>query len=152
MKIQNTTNIPDALIHQMVRFCLPEGLTLKKLRRVRVTNSRRAYCGRYMGSHILVRIGTEKKFPTMLRPYQYAQHKGRKVPLWSREEGLLYLLAHEIRHAWQGKVDRRNNVFPDGYVRNARGRFSEVDTEAFAIHKLRQWRASPVAGTGEKGK
>lgn len=141
MKIKNTTDIPTETLRRIIRFCLPENVDLPG--RVRLTNSRHAYGGRYSATFhgdVLLRIGATKKYPTRIRPYQYAQHRGRKVWVGSRLEGVVYLAAHELRHHWQGKGRMRNSFFPTGYVRNAKGKWSEVDTEAYAIHTLRAWR------------
>jgi hypothetical protein len=81
------------------------------------------------------------RFPTIIRPYQYAQHKGRKIVLANRMEALVYLAAHELRHLWQAAQwdDRRKaNRLPMAH--GSRGKFSEIDTEAYAIHTLRRWR------------
>jgi hypothetical protein len=70
-------------------------------------------------------------------PYQYGQHKGRKWWTSGWIERLVLIMAHELRHLWQGKTTSRR-----GYVWGARGRYSEVDTEAYALRKLREWRRS----------
>lgn len=43
-------------------------------------------------------------------------------------------MAHEARHFWQHKVRKGWRVW------GARGRYSEVDAEAYTIRKLREWR------------
>jgi hypothetical protein len=72
--------------------------------------------------------------------YQYAQNKGKKLAIISKVEALVYILAHEMRHLWQDHGIERNSIFPTGYARNSRGRFSEVDTESYAVNQLRAWR------------
>jgi hypothetical protein len=84
----------------------------------------------------LVRIGGGK-FPMFYHPYQYGQNKGKRWWIASRIELLVVIAAHELRHCWQSKA--RNKA---GYAWGARGRYSEVDTEAFALRKLRDWRRS----------
>jgi hypothetical protein len=54
----------------------------------------------------------------------------------SREEGLVYVLAHEFRHFWQWSHRGKR-----GKIWNARGKFSERDADAYAIKKVRAWRA-----------
>jgi hypothetical protein len=41
---------------------------------------------------------------------------------------------------WQQYGMMKNSSFPVGRVKNAHGTYSEVCTEAYAIHKLRAWR------------
>jgi hypothetical protein len=54
--------------------------------------------------------------------------------LLSREECLVHLLAHEIRHVWQINHKER-------WMRGSRGKkFSERDADAFAIRIVRAWR------------
>jgi hypothetical protein len=76
---------------------------------------------------------------------QYGQHKDKRYVLANRIEALVYLAAHELRHLWQTaktRDDRRSVNLPMAY--GSRGKFSEVDTEAFAIHTLREyWRNRP---------
>ncbi len=40
---------------------------------------------------------------------------------------------------WQQHGTMKNSSFPVGRVKNAHGTYSEVCTEAYAIHKLRAW-------------
>ena len=54
----------------------------------------------------------------------------------SREESLVHILAHEMRHYWQ-----MNHPGKRGKVWGARGKFSERDADAYAIRKQREWRA-----------
>ena len=83
-----------------------------------------------------------RRYPFLLTPYQYGQHKGRKVPIASRLEMLVYLAAHELRHIWQSGGKKR--TARRGYYHGSRGRFSEIDTEAYALHMLRQARLTEL--------
>lgn len=81
------------------------------------------------------------RFPAIFTPYQYAQHRNKKYVIASRIEALVYIAAHELRHIWQSRRwhDKRGcKKLP--YFHGARGKFSEIDTEAFAIHMLRSFR------------
>lgn len=147
MKVRNTTNIPNDRVRDIIRFTKPSGLANFD---VMVRNSKAHYGGRaYVGgssyhalSHnkfVVLRIGSPDRFPYRYHPYQYAQHKGRTYWIYSQEEMLVYLAAHELRHLWQSKKRRKGRR---GYAHGARGRYSEVDTEAYAINKLRAWRST----------
>jgi hypothetical protein len=50
------------------------------------------------------------------------------------------MLAHELRHMHQQHGYAVHSSFPVGRVKNARGRYSEVCTEVYAINRLRAWR------------
>lgn len=63
-----------------------------------------------------------------------------RVALGSKVEALVYVLAHETRHMCQHHERMGQSTFPTGYARNSCGQFSEVDTEAFAVNRLRAWR------------
>lgn len=52
----------------------------------------------------------------------------------SREEALVHVIAHELRHLWQAKVKKGHRVW------GARGQFSDRDADAYAIKKTRGWR------------
>ena len=84
---------------------------------------------------------SRKRFLAFIRPCQYAYLKGRRYVLANRIEALVYLAAHELRHLWQAarvRDDRKSARLP--MYHGARGKFSEVDTEGFAITLLRQYR------------
>jgi hypothetical protein len=84
---------------------------------------------------------SRKRFPAFIRPYQYAHLKGKRYVLANRVEALVYLAAHELRHLWQAarlKDNRKSASLPMYY--GSRGKFSEVDTEGFAITMLRECR------------
>jgi len=84
---------------------------------------------------------SRKRFPAFIRPYQYAHLKGKRYVLANRVEALVYLAAHELRHLWQAartRDDRKSTSLP--MYHGSRGKFSEVDTEGFAITMLREYR------------
>ena len=80
--------------------------------------------------------------------YPYRQHKGRKLVLADRAEALVKVMAHELRHMWQQYGTMKNSSFPVGRVKNAHRTYSEVCTEAYAIHKLPAWRRANGAQSG----
>ena len=87
-----------------------------------------------------IKVST-KRFPVVITPYQYRHLKGKRYVLRDRTEALVYLAAHELRHLWQAarlRDDRKSRKLPLYY--GARGKFSEVDTEGFAITTLRAYR------------
>ena len=54
--------------------------------------------------------------------------------LYTIVEGLVFILAHEIRHIWQGKYKGMKRVY------GSKGIFSERDADAYAIHCVRRFR------------
>lgn len=91
---------------------------------------------------VVLRIGKDARFPKTIAPYQYRHHKGKRYVLASRTEALVYIAAHELRHLWQAakRTDKRRSKPLPMYHGSRSGKFSEVDTESYAIHSLRQWR------------
>jgi hypothetical protein len=51
-----------------------------------------------------------------------------------KDEHIVHVIAHELRHLWQSKVTEGHRVW------GARGKFSERDADAYAIRKTREWR------------
>jgi SAM-dependent methyltransferase len=137
MKIHNTTEIPNQLLREIIRFVRPAGLSNFT---VTVRYNRRGWHGwAWHGStRCSVTVHSDwERYPMFYHPYQYGQHKGRKWWVASWQEMLVIFMAHELRHLWQGKTKNKA-----GYAWGARGRYSEVDTEAYALRKLREWRKS----------
>lgn len=56
------------------------------------------------------------------------------VTVYTPEEALLFVLAHELRHLWQYRVPRGGRVW------GARWQYSERDADCYAIGVLRRWR------------
>ncbi|MFB1500801.1 hypothetical protein [Thiocapsa sp. N5-Cardenillas] len=56
---------------------------------------------------------------------------------WTQHERLVHVIAHELRHLWQGRVKRGHRVW------GARGQFSERDADAYGIRLTRAWRRRP---------
>lgn len=143
MRITNTTTFDRELIAEITRLVCPPGVTGYD---VTVGNGRgydfkgRAYPEGH-GYHeracwfVKVYVGEATRFPRGPRP---AVRQGRgylPTPyIASRTEALVYVLAHELRHLWQGKVPRGRRVW------GARGQYSERDADAYAIRMLRAWR------------
>lgn len=132
MKIINKTNLPNEVIKDAIRFARPPGI---KGFYVQVVNSSLRWGGWGCKYGVKIRIDTNAKYPCRLHTYQLGQLRGRRYYLGSLVEALIYLLSHELMHTKQGQ---RGNC--RGRVWGARGRFSEIETESYAIRKLREWR------------
>lgn len=157
MVIRNSTAIPNGLVREIIRFTRPPGIGNFD---VMVKNAK---CGSHLkggayhgGSSYhhsrrpFVVLSTAEQagkrrwrmYPCIHRMYQYGQLKGRRYYLADRIECLVYLAAHELRHLWQAQAPKGSKR--RGMVWGSRGRFSEVDTESYAIRKLREWRRKPL--------
>lgn len=65
--------------------------------------------------------------------------------LLSREEAVILVMAHELRHLWQMDHRRRRGIKEgeggEGVgVWGSRGQYSNRDADAYAIRKVREWR------------
>jgi hypothetical protein len=140
MRLTNTTNIPDDKVRELIAFSKPTNVTKFD---VMIKNFQYAGCrGRaytqgssYHYSNapfIVVSICKSEN----IYPFETNPKKGGYLPhiSKSREEHLLFVLAHELRHLWQVKV-------PKGWrVWGSKGKFSERDADAYAIRKVREYR------------
>jgi hypothetical protein len=81
------------------------------------------------------------RFPTTVQLINTGSTKDGLYVIGNRTEALVYIAAHELRHLWQAarlRDDRKSKQLM--LAHGAHGKFSEIDTEAFAIHTLREWR------------
>lgn len=167
-RLKNTSGLPDEVVRDVVNWIaavLGIGGFDVECRNCSGTLAGKAYT-RGSSYHatsspfVVLRVGTEythprwpervkrqhpelikKRFPTRIQPYQYAQHRGKKRLIASRIEALVYIAAHELRHLWQERRwTDKGRCAKTPYFHGARGKFSEIDTEAFAIHMLREFR------------
>lgn len=128
MRLKNTTDIPDALVREVIRFVKPPGcggVTVK------LKNSQSDYAGSAWGRRlVIVRIGGAKRFPVR----RAARDGYLSFWVFNRIEALVAVMAHELRHVWQAYHPRGWRVW------GARGQFSERDADAYALRTLRAWR------------
>ena len=140
MRLTNTNKLfTDEFIRKVIRFCRPSGISNFD---VMVKNSKKNFggmayytgCGYHKTSNpfITVSIGTIK-FPLVC---DRKNQRGGYLPFkcFTKEEILVKVMAHELRHLWQSKHPRGWRVW------GARGQFSERDADAYAIHKMREFR------------
>lgn len=143
MRLKNTTTIESEIVREIIRFVCPPGVSGYD---VKLQNGRGYDFKGYAytngsnwhdraGWFVNLYVGEAKRFPRGPRP---PVRKGRgylPTPyIASREEALVYVAAHEMRHLWQGRVPRGRRVW------GARGQYSERDADAYAIRMLRAWR------------
>lgn len=163
MRIKNYTNISDERIRQIIKFVRPNGISNFDIRisnSQKLFGGTAYWAGSTYhntgNSFIVVRVTkNENIFPYFVR---YISRRKSKLKLnsrsgklelisyntstggyidhilLSREEALVHVIAHELRHLWQAKVKRGHRVW------GARGQFSDRDADAFAIRKTREWR------------
>jgi len=139
MRLKNFTNIPNDRIKEMIRHTKPNGvanfdITIKNAGPFKMYGAY-AYvegCAYHEdSSRLLVTISitrNENKFPYLMHENGYLDSL-----VLSREECLIDLMAHELRHLWQ-KSHKRGRVW------GSRGKYSDRDADAYAIRKVRQWR------------
>lgn len=143
MRIKNYTNIPTALIRKIVRLVKPSGVSNFD---VMVKNSKYRFCGRAYprgsGYHdsanpfVVARITSHAD----IFPLRTLKPRGGYLGgflLLSKEEALVYILAHELRHLAQHNRNCHK-------VYGAKGRVSERDADAYAIRKVREYRRGVI--------
>lgn len=147
MRLKNHTDIPTEEIRDLIRAVRPAGISNFDVRISNYAGRRgrgRAYT-QGSGYHdraapfIVVSIAKTEKLARDLGEWRdggYLQYA-----LGSRREVLVAILAHELRHLWQGATSGKRN----GMVWGARGRFSERDADAYALQMLRRYRRGELA-------
>ena len=129
MRLTNCTDIPNDLIREIIRFVSPA--TTKNIR-FRIWKCRQQYSGRGGSGEVTIKIAQKNtfKFP-LVRPPRKA-YIG--FTLYSYEEILVYLLAHEIRHCWQSEHKKGWRYY------GSKGQYSERDASCYGLHMVREWR------------
>ena len=83
-------------------------------------------------------IGRWDRETRFKKPYKFYQGDGYLgVKVFSDEEALVHVVAHELRHLWQARVKSGRRVW------GARGQFSERDADAYGLACVRKWRRRP---------
>lgn len=145
MKLVNHTDIPTATIRAIINAVRPAGISKFD---VRISNTKRWASGRAYsegsGYHataapfIVVRVARTDIAARWKTTKVGAKDSGGYLPvaIGNRIEAVLFVLAHELRHLWQGKgrKPRRRMVW------GSRGRMSERDADAWALSVLRKFR------------
>jgi hypothetical protein len=164
MRLKNYTNFEDKRIREIIQFVRPNGISNFDVRisnsKTTIFYGRCYYDGaevHYTADPFIVARITrnENEFPYLV---QYTPQKKTRMEynpktlkfefvsystgsrgyidnlLLSREEALVHVIAHELRHLWQAKIKKGHRVW------GARGQFSEKDADAYAIRKTREWR------------
>lgn len=164
MRLKNYTNISDEKIRRIIKFVRPNGISnfdMKIGNSQSGIGGGRAYCygspthDRVVPFVIVNVTKNEHAFPYFIRYKSQRRSKLKLNPqsgklesisynsgtggyidhiLLSREEAVVDIIAHELRHLWQVRVKRGYRVW------GARGQLSERDADAFAIRKTREWR------------
>jgi hypothetical protein len=163
MRLKNYTDISDDKIRQIIKFVRPNGISNFDVR-ISNSKGIFAGTAYWEGStyhdtpnpFIVVRITkNESAFPYFVKYSSHTRTKLKLNPqsgklesvsyntstggyidhiLLSREEAVVHVIAHELRHLWQAKVKKGYRVW------GTRGQFSDRDADAFAIRKTREWR------------
>lgn len=158
MRIKNTSDIPTEKIHEMIEFVRPKRIghvtvylknkekkvyygSTNTTNRVELSitkdENRFPYFNDY-SIHYFIRYKDPKTGCVELKPSnKKTGRRGGYIDnlMLSRDECLVHLLAHELRHIWQTYHTGRR-----GKVKYARGNHSERDADAYAIKMQRKWR------------
>ena len=141
MKLINSTFICSDKLKEIIKWCMPDGVFLKDIRKIDFGNTKIGWHGRAWGSmRVHVAVPEYKKY---IKPYKSGGFRGYlPVKTYSWEESLIELVAHELRHLYQYKKDK----FYYGvkkirkYNMGTRAKLSEVDASLYAIRKIREYR------------
>ena len=148
MRLKNHTDIPTEEIRRLIAAVRPNGISNFDVRISNYVGRRgrgRAYA-QGSGYH-------DKACPFIVVSIAKTEDKARDLgegrsggylqyALGSRREVLVAILAHELRHLWQGAGQGKRR----GMVYGARGRMSERDADAYALQMLRRYRRGELCG------
>jgi hypothetical protein len=159
MKLINTTSYCSDKLKEIIKWCMPQGVFLKDIRKIDIGNTKLGWHGRAWGSMRLhVGVPAYNKY---IKPYKSGGFRGYlPVKTYSWEESLIELVAHEIRHIWQYKntkwksdssgVLKRETKLYHGikkirkYNMGTKAKLLEVDASLYAIRKVREYRRSNI--------
>jgi hypothetical protein len=146
MKLINTTKLCSDKLKEMVKWCLPQGLHLKDIRKIDFGNTKLGWHGRAWSGSMRAHIAVPA-YSKYIKPYISGGMRGYlPVKTYSWEESLIELIAHEVRHIWQYKKRK----FYHGvkkirkYNMGTRAKLSEVDASLYAMRKVREYRKNNI--------
>ena len=145
MKLINSTFICSDKLKEIIKWCLPEGLFLKDIRKIDFGNTRLGWHGRAWYSR-RVHIGVPK-YKKYIKPYKSGGFRGYlSVTSYTWEESLIELISHELRHIYQYKKDKFYHGIKKirKYNMGTRAKLSEVDASLYAIRKVREYRKNNI--------
>lgn len=131
MEFHNTTDIPIELVKVVIAFSAQPGIEIKsiKLRNKKVGLKSGNYGMYYYDRHISLTIP-----PIMDNPIHYKlAYCGKYISIRNRIEFVVYVLSHELRHAYQ--LQCRGLEFL-----NACSAAKEFDAEMYGLQTLERWR------------
>ena len=141
MRLRNSTQIPNEMVRDVIRFVKPSGVSGFDVRLGYGSGIKgKAY---FAGSayhttaapFIVCYVGSTGAFPVPPGPVRSGGFGYLPRPYFADAiEAFVYLAAHELRHLWQANVPRGRRVW------GSRGQFSERDACAYGIRMLRAWR------------
>lgn len=159
MKLRNETRLPSKLLREIVNFSCPSGVMDFLIRFTygqyhsgkalaplyghfietkKHDHGFRAYFEKAHGecTDVLIKIPHYVRGRRKIENIRLA-HKGYlPCTQYTREEAIVQLVAHELRHLYQALHATRQR----GRAWGARGQFSERDAGAYGISRVRHWR------------
>jgi hypothetical protein len=135
MEIINESNFSDEKLKRVIRFCRPRSVDIKE---IIFRNSKKFFYGYFLSDscRIVVGIGPCTLYPLLVERVKKDRKLGYQSGFWlkSKEEALVYCVAHELKHLSQLDDPAINSG------KKKRHKFPEDDADAFALKKLENWR------------
>lgn len=135
--IIKNVRLPKTKIEKIICFVTPKGLKLPAII-IKPARGEWLIDGIYYANdhEILLKVAKYSDFPFKMTVSKKEKKKGYMdgFSLKNKQEALVYLLAHEIRHVWQAKHPTAKRM---GRRKN---KYSESDADIYAVNKLNQWR------------
>ena len=144
MKLINTTKLCSDKLKEIVKWCLPDGVFLKDVRKIDFDNTKLGWHGRAWSGSMRVHIGVPE-YKKYIKPYKSGGMRGYlPVKTYSWEESLVEIIAHELRHLYQYKKMKFYHGIKKirKYNMGTRAKLCEVDASLYAMRKVREYRKS----------
>ena len=145
MKLINTTSYCSEKLKEIIKWCMPQGVFLKDIRKIDIGNTKLGWHGRAWGSMRLhVGVPAYNKY---IKPYKSGGFRGYlEINTYTWEESLIELIAHELRHIYQYKKHKFYHGIKKirKYNMGTKAKLSEVDASLYAIRKVREYRKGNI--------
>ncbi len=145
MKLINRTFLCSEKLKEIIKWCMPEGVFLKDIRKIDFGNTKRGWHGRAWGS-MRVHVGVPE-YKKYVRVYKSGGFRGYlSIHTYTWEESLIELISHELRHLYQFKKGKYYHGIKKirKYNIGTKAKLCEVDASLYAKRKVREYRKSKL--------
>ncbi len=137
MHLVNKTSEKDGYLRELIKFAKPVGVHNFTIE----FRPNRWWHGKARRGANLIKIWVQRMKYDVKYPYIVPANRGEgylDCLVNSREEMLLHMIAHELRHLWQRKDGKKGTK--KGPYRRCSKKSREHDADTYAIQIVEEWR------------